>query len=258
MKIIINKKTNESFISAEEKKDYDMNGKPRHSVILKREDGTTKEVSMTSFRSAYVETEVEDEPETMPMPGTEDPEWGDKARGLTAHQKTAKKQLENAYDWIVGALENDVQDGNADEMPPVDQMFEEVMSEATTHLYGEGSCSHKAAPAAMQFAGKKFLINTLVYLFESNGYEVPEELKRVPEKKHTSTREYKDTPDHVGEDEVVMRAFTGMLIGVFKIFKQTKTHIQVVLADGTILKFNRKTGIQDGAKNPKFANRIEV
>ena len=258
MNTIINKKTNETFISAAEKSDYDMNGKPRQMIILKREDGTTKEVSERTFKINYVVTEVEDEPETMPMPGTQDPNWGDKARGLNAHQRTAKKQLENAYDWIVGALENDVQDGNAEEMPPVEQMFEEVLSEATTHLYGEGSCSHNPAPAAMQFAGKKFLINTLVYLFESNGYEVPEELKKAPEKKQGSNREYKDTPDHVGEDEVVMRAFTGMLIGVFQILKKTKTHIIIETANGDLLKFNKNTGVQENAKNPKFANRIEV
>lgn len=258
MKAIINKETNEAFVSATEKTTYDMNGKPRQVIVLKRENGTTKEVSRRTFNSTYTETEVEEKPELMPMPGTQDPDWGDKARGLNAHQKTAKKQLENAYDWIVGALENDVQDGNAEEMPPVEQMFEEVMSEATTHLYGEGSCSHKAAPAAMQFAGKKFLINTLVYLFESNGYKVPDELKKLPEKKQSAAREYKDTPDSVGEDEVVMRAFTGMLIGVFKVFKQTKTHIIVEVANGDILKFNKKTGVQENAKNPKFANRIEV
>ena len=244
--MFINNHTEETFVSAEEKTIIDMNGKTRNIVRLKREDGTVKEVSDKAFKNNYTEvSEAEPEPEAVPAK-------------LNKHQLVAKEQLENAFNWIVGALENDVADGNAEEMPPVEQMFEEVYSEATSHTYGVGSCSQKPAPAAMQFAGKQFIIDTLVVLFTTNGYEVPEHLTKVPEKKQGAKRVYKDTPDHVGEDEVVMRAFTGMLIGVFKVVKKTKTYIQVELANGTSLKFNKSTGVQVDAPNPKFANRIEV
>ena len=255
--MFINIQTGEAFVSAKEVNDYDMNGKPRTTYLLEREDGTKKEVSDVAFK-AWFQEDTEEKPGTMPMPGTEDPDWGDKARGLNAHQKTAKKQVENAYNFIVGALENDVTDGNTEEMPSVEQMFEEVYSEATTHLYGEGMCSNNPAPAAMQFAGKKFIRQTLAKLFKDNGYEVPEHLVKSPEKKQGTKRTYKDTPDSVGEDEVVMRAFTGMLIGVFKIVKRTKTYIAVETSKGQPLKFDKKTGIQMDAKNPKFANRIEI
>lgn len=256
--MFINVQTGEAFVKAEETYGTD-NGVSTKMWKLTRENGTSKIVSDVSFKAWYQEDpEEKPESELMPMPGTEDPDWGDKARGLNTHQKTAKKQIENAYNFIVGALENDVADGNAEEVPPVEQMFEEVYSEATTHLYGEGMCSNNPAPAAMQFAGKKFIRQTLAKLFKDNGYEVPDTLMKVPEKKQGAKSPYKDTPDSVGEDEVVMRAFTGMLIGVFKIAKQTKTQITVEAANGATLKFDRKTGAQIGAKNPKFANRIEI
>lgn len=269
--MFINVQTGEAFVSAEEKNDFDMNGQPRKQYILTREDGTKKEVSAVSFKAWYQEDheaenrDKEASSNMIPMPGTEDPDWGKKAAGkkpqtkkLTAHQKTAKEQLKNAYSWIVGGHENSVQDGNTEAVPPVEDMFEEVMEEATTHLYGEGMCSMNPAPAAMNFAGKQFLIDILVKLFEKDGYEVPEACKKVPQKKQGTSRKYTDNPGEVAEDEVVMRAFTGMLIGVFKIVKKTKTHVTIKTANGKDMKFDKKTGIQADAKNPKFANRIEV
>lgn len=274
--MFINIQTGDAYVSAEKKTVYKMDGKPHTVYLLTREDGSTKEVSETAFKAWFQEdheaenrdkgvtTEKVYTDEMIPMPGTEDPNWGKKAAGkakkpqLTAHQKTAKEQLTHAYNWIVGGHENSLQDGHVEALPPVEELFEEVLEEATTHLYGEGMCSQKPAPAAMNFAGKKFIIETLVKLFEKDGYEVPESCKKVPEKKKAAQREYKDTPDSVGEDEVVMRAFTGMLIGVFKIVKKTKTYISVETARGQSLKFDKKTGIQMDAKNPKFANRIEV
>lgn len=56
---------------------------------------------------------------------------------------------------------------------------------------------------------------------------------------------------------VKVRAFTGMLIGTFKVEKETKTTITVKTAKGR-MKFDRETGIQINSSNKKFANRIEV
>lgn len=56
---------------------------------------------------------------------------------------------------------------------------------------------------------------------------------------------------------VKVRAFTGMLIGTFKVEKETKTTITVKTAKGK-MKFDRETGIQVNSNNKKFANRIEV
>ena len=57
-------------------------------------------------------------------------------------------------------------------------------------------------------------------------------------------------------ETVVMRAFTGMLIGEFKVVAETSEAITVETKKGE-LSFDKKTGIQLNPNNPKFANRIE-
>ena len=258
--MFINIQTGEAFVSAEESFGVNLKGESKEEYILTREDGSQKTVSAVSFKAWYQEDheaenregkqEVDQKvynDEKIPEPK------------LTHHQKVAKKQLECTYGYIVGGYSNTVQDGEAETMPPVEDMFDEVLEEATTHLYGEGMCSNSPAPSSMNFAGKKFLIDTLVKLFEADGYEVPACCRKVPEKKQsTGSRKYTDDPGEVAEDEVVMRAFTGMLIGVFKITKQTKNQIVVKTAAGKEMKFDKKTGIEVNCKNPRFANRIKV
>lgn len=247
--VITNTKTNEEFQAIMDVAEVEKNGKTTKVYTLGREDGTTKEVAESTFKRYYkqhpkqVEIEVE------------------APRAKTTHQKVAAEQLENAYNWVVGGYYNTVQDGEAEEMPPVEDMFEEVMEEATTHLYGKGMCSQKPAPAAMNFAGKKFLIETLTSLFEAEGFEVPACCTKIPEKKQRAAgprKNVKGNPESVGEDEVVMRAFTGMLIGVFKIVERDENTISVELANGTHMDFDVNTGKEIGARNPRFANRIEL
>lgn len=223
--------------------------------FLTRNDGEEVVVADSTFKRYYKTTEIQVETEIE----VEEPKA--EAKPLTKHQKVAAEQLENAYNCIVGCYYNTVQDGEAEEMPPVEDMFDEVMDEATTHLYGKGMCPQKPAPAAMNFAGKKFLIETLVALFEAEGFEVPACCKKVPEKKQRAAgprKNVKGDPESVGEDEVVMRAFTGMLIGVFKIVERYENTISVELANGTYMDFDINTGKEIGARNPRFANRIEL
>jgi hypothetical protein len=256
--MFINVQTGEAFVKAEETMGINEEGTAVKVWKLTREDGSVKEISDVAFKAWYQEDPEENH--LIPMPGTEDPNWGEKAAGKKSpnpkHVAVAKKQLEDAYNWIVGGYINTVQDGEAETMPPVEDMFDEVMDEATTHLYGEGMCSQKPAPAAMRFVGKRFLIDTLTVLFQQDGYEVPACCTQIPEKKQGVSRKYNDDPGEIAEDEVVMRAFTGMLIGVFKIVKQTKTYIMVKTSKGKELKFDKKTGLEMNAKNPRFANRI--
>lgn len=62
-----------------------------------------------------------------------------------------------------------------------------------------------------------------------------------------------------GDEEVIVRAFTGMLIGVFAIYEQNADTISVKTIDGKrTMTFSRKTGIEINAKKPQFANRIEL
>lgn len=175
---------------------------------------------------------------------------------LNRHQRLAALKVRHAYNWIVGGLENSVQDGGLEEMPPVADMFHQVYDMVMTEDCGEGYAGG-CSKTELRFAGKQFILDRIAKHFRKDGYEVPEELTRIPEKKpHTGERKnIKGNPEQVGEDEVVMVAFTGMVIGVFKIHKQSKDVIYVKTQKG-ILGFNKETGLQVAANNPKFANRI--
>lgn len=222
--------------------------------FLTRNDGEEVVVADSTFKRYYksieiqVETEIEvEEPKAETKP-------------LSKHQKVAAENIKNAYSWIVGGYQNSVLDGNAEEMPSIEEMFTEVLEEANSGEYSDSWVQIGHAPAAMQFAGRKFVRETLADLFKADGYEVPAELLKVPEK-HKAVgprKNIKGNPENVGDDEVVMRAFTGMLIGVFQIVDQSKDHITVELANGIRMEFNRHTGIQADAANPRFANRIEI
>ncbi len=63
--------------------------------------------------------------------------------------------------------------------------------------------------------------------------------------------------EKIVEDVILLKTFTGMVIGEYEVVKQTKTKIGIVAKSGDKLIFDRMTGIQTNAKNPKFANRFE-
>lgn len=72
-----------------------------------------------------------------------------------------------------------------------------------------------------------------------------------------NTVEEKAEVEEKAAKTVVMKAFTGMWIGEFEIIKETKKTITVATKKGE-LKFDKATGIQLDANNPKFANHIEL
>lgn len=55
---------------------------------------------------------------------------------------------------------------------------------------------------------------------------------------------------------VEVKAFTGMVIGWFKVLKESKETITVLTKQGKLLDFDKNTDAQVNAKNPKFANHI--
>lgn len=72
-----------------------------------------------------------------------------------------------------------------------------------------------------------------------------------------NTIEEKAEVEEKAAKKVVMKAFTGMWIGEFEIIKETKKTITIATKKGE-LKFDKATGIQLDANNPKFANHIEL
>lgn len=79
-----------------------------------------------------------------------------------------------------------------------------------------------------------------------------EELKeRIEEAKATEAQTEKRTT-------VIVRAFTGMLLGEFEVVEETKKLLIVKTKKGDALKFDKSTGLQTNGNNPKFANHIEL
>lgn len=58
--------------------------------------------------------------------------------------------------------------------------------------------------------------------------------------------------------EVTVRAFTGMMIGSFKVEEEDSETVSVKGKNGKVMVFNKATGKQLNAKNPKFANKIDI
>lgn len=79
----------------------------------------------------------------------------------------------------------------------------------------------------------------------------------VPTKELVAALKKPEPTESSEPTEVTLKAFTGMLLGVFKISKLTKTTVTLKTAKGE-LKFDKASGKQTNADNPKYANRIEV
>ena len=155
--IIVNKKTEEQFVSAHE---HTVDSKIMFT--LTREDGTIKEVSQSTYKRWYKTVEVEIQ------------EVEVKNSKKTGYQKIAAANITHAYNWIVGGYENSVQDGQMESMPSAEEMFGEVYGDAMTYKYAAGMYLNHNAPKEMRFAGAKFCKKFLYDLFIKDGYELDE------------------------------------------------------------------------------------
>lgn len=225
-----------------------------NTAVLTDPNGTEHTMKLTTlrktFRKSIEEVEVE-EPKTEEKP-------------MTKHQKDALKNLRGAYNFVLGGYENSVQDGTMEELPAVEDLFNEVYSEAMNTRYDMTeslSISGGYAPICMKFAGKAFIREQLANMFKTDGYEVPEDLVKVPEKKQGRSNFVDGERVNLRMDEaektVNVRAFTGMLIGTFEVVKETSKTILVKTHKGK-MKFDKDSGLQLDARNPKFANRIDL
>ena len=74
----------------------------------------------------------------------------------TMHEKIARSNIYHAYNWIVGGYENDVSDGNIEQMPSRAELAEEIYNSALNNSYLEGMMTVNGARREMRFAGEKF------------------------------------------------------------------------------------------------------
>ena len=164
-------------------------------------------------------------------------------------ERIAKRQIENAYNWNIGGLENDVQDGHMtqEEFEKVAaDFFEYIYTEAMTTRYEPGFCGGKA-PKEMRFAGRKFCRNYLEELYKRDGLKYNKDEEEEPKKTKKATKST--------TAKVELLAFTGMKISEFSAELKDGEYI-VITAKGAELHFDTN-GKQLNAKNPRFGNTIK-
>lgn len=228
-----------------------------NKAILVDSEGAQHSMKLTTLKKTFkkIVTEVEvEEPKQ---------ETKEEQKPMTKHQEEALKNIDGAYTYVMGGYENSLQDGYIDAIPGIDTLFDEVYAEATESghkMLGGIRMDGGPAPICMKFAGKAFIREQIAKMFREDGYEVPEDLIKVPAKKQGHSNIIDGERVNLRKDEaekvVTVRAFTGMLIGTFKVEKETKSTITVKTAKGT-LKFDKNTGLQITDKK-RFANRIDL
>lgn len=91
---------------------------------------------------------------------------------MNKHQKIAAKQVKYAIDYIVGGLENSIQDGHMEEsdMPSKAELVEEIYSEMMNCSFGPGSCHTGHPVEEVKFAGTEFIKFYINYRLTKEGY----------------------------------------------------------------------------------------
>lgn len=242
------KKTITVYVSYRSNKEYTLVSlnKEENTAVIADAHGKEKTLKYTTLKKTCKKVEREIEVEEPTSKST---------KPSNNHQVVAAKNLRHAYEWIVGGYENSVQDGKSEEMPSVKDMFNEVLAEAKGSRYDD--VSGGPAPISMKLAGNQFLRDTLKSFFEADGYEVPQELtkEKVHRKAKVGPRNNFRSDDD--ENTITVYAFTGMVIGTFKVEEETLDTITVIDRKNRELIFDKSTGKQVNAVNPVYANKIK-
>lgn len=88
---------------------------------------------------------------------------------MNGHEKIAAKNIQGAFNWLVGGWYNCLQDGYEEDIPSLEEAKEEVYCEAMYNLYMGGGEGFGGAPKEMRFAGEKFCRELVEELFMNDG-----------------------------------------------------------------------------------------
>lgn len=94
---------------------------------------------------------------------------GNKMKKMNGHEKIAAKNIQGAFNWLVGGWYNCYQDGYEEDIPTLEEAKEEVYYGAMNNLYRGGSESCEKAPKEMRFAGEEFCRAYVEKLFAEDG-----------------------------------------------------------------------------------------
>lgn len=183
-----------------------------------------KKEIVVDFTTAEEKPDVEAEPEQEMLPTAEEntaeaeqeatTEETKEEKAMNKNQIKALENIHHGYNWVIGGLENSVQDGHLEEMPSGEELLQEVYDEVTSCTFDTGFCDTKNAPSCMKFAGKQFILNAIADLLRKDGYEVPEEIKVSKKAKKQSkhkAKTYEEQKWGLGHTRISVDAFCNLL-----------------------------------------------
>lgn len=88
---------------------------------------------------------------------------------MNGHEKIAAKNIEGAFNWLVGGWYNCFLDGLDEDIPSLEEAKETVYCEAMYNLYMGGGEGFGGAPKEMRFAGEEFCRELVEELFLNDG-----------------------------------------------------------------------------------------
>lgn len=88
---------------------------------------------------------------------------------MNGHEKIAAKNIEGAFNWLVGGWYNCLQDGYEEDIPSLEEAKETVYCEAMNNFYKSGGEVYGRAPKEMRFAGEEFCRELVEELFLNDG-----------------------------------------------------------------------------------------
>ena len=88
---------------------------------------------------------------------------------MNGHEKIAAKNIEGAFNWLVGGWYNCFLDGLDEDIPSLEEAKETVYAEAMNNLYRNGNELIGRAPKEMRFAGEEFCRELVEELFLNDG-----------------------------------------------------------------------------------------
>ena len=120
---------------------------------------------------------------------------------MNGHEKIAAKNIEGAFNWLVGGWYNCFLDGLDEDIPSLEEAKETVYAEAMNNLYRSGNEIVGRAPKEMRFAGEEFCRELVEELFLNDGEA--EEIWGEDETAETKEEEMKEITREEARSQVV-------------------------------------------------------
>lgn len=120
---------------------------------------------------------------------------------MNGHEKIAARNIQGAFNWLVGGWYNCFLDGLDEDIPSLEEAKETVYAEAMNNLYRSGNEIVGRAPKEMRFAGEEFCRELVEELFLNDGEA--EEIWGEDETAETKEEEMKETTREEAREQVV-------------------------------------------------------